>query len=154
MPNNMFNQGMRFLMPQMMQGALGQNIPGAPGNLVGIGEVLGNAVQGNLGITKSDETGSFTFDPYNEGFQLQSPGGFGLGVYGNKMMIPGPGFNPVPMGQTVEGTFRFGGQQQPISNRINIEGLPSEEVNTKSAAQNYLDRFITEDKINKYRGSY
>jgi len=158
MPQNMFNRGMDFIRPQMMQSALGTGIPGAPSNFRKLGTIFGNVLQGNLGITKSDETGSFTFDPYQEGFKLESPGGFGIGVYGNKMSAPGEGFNVVPMGKTVEANFRFGATPQPVTNQINIQGLPEQKSNdSESAGRKFLNQFITDDKINaaqKYRTYY
>lgn len=158
MQQNMFKKGMNFIRPQMMQSATGTGIPGAPSDFRKVGTVFSNVLNNNLGITKSDETGSFTFDPFQEGFKLESPGGFGIGVYGNKMSAPGEGFNAMPMGKTVEANFRFGATPKPITNQINIQGLPEQESNdSESPGRKFLNEFITEDKIDaahKYRNYY
>lgn len=132
MPNNMFRQGVQELLnPALMQGLQGNLVPGTPQDVTAVGNILGNILQGNLGITKQDQTGSFQFDPYKGGFSLNTPGGWGVSAYAND--------------PTIEGRFRFGAQPAPISNRISIEGLPTNDENIQqtSAARKFLNEYIT-----------
>ena len=142
-----FRQGMQFMHPQMVQMGLGNLHTNAPQTVTAVGNVLGNVLQGNLGLSKRDETGSFTFDPVQEGFTIQSNPydnlGFDLSVYGNKIGSPGPGFNIVPYGNTVEANFRIGGgmpRPEEVGG-ISFTNLPVED--NRSEGRKFLDEYLS-----------
>ena len=150
-----FREGMQFLQPQMLQMGLGkmglgQLNPYAPPTVTAVGNVLGNILEGNLGISKEDETGSFTFDPIQEGFTIKSNPydnlGFDLSVYGNKAGSS-PGLNYAPYGNTsVEANFRVGGgmTRPEEMGGISFTNLPVED--TRSAGRKFLDAYLSRPK--------
>lgn len=148
MPTNMFNQGMQqFVNPLLMKGMQGTLIPGTSQDVIGVSNVLGNVLSGNLGFTKQDQSGSFQFDPYQGGFSLDTPSGFGVSAYSNKMFSPGVGFHTIPMGQTIEGRFRFGAQPEPITNNVSIGGLPTDFDDQRSAGRRFADDYLSNPNL-------
>ena len=153
--------GQQFLNPILRQGFQGNLVPGTPEDVTKTGMLFSNILQNNLGITKQDETGSFQFDPYQSGFSLDTPKGFGFSVYGNKMSASPPGFEQAPMGPTVEARFKFGSDPNastPFSDDLQLKDIKytgPTEVNAqeedlpqgKSAGRKFLEEYITPEKV-------
>ena len=159
-PNFFKKAGQQLLNPVLMQGFQGNLVPGTPEGVRKTGTLFSNILQNNLGITKQDSTGSFQFDPYQSGFSLDTPKGFGFSAYGNKMSASPSGFNQAPMGPTVEARFKFGSDPNaptPFSDDSQLKDvrytgptqINSQEKNLsqeKSAGRKFLEEYITPEK--------